>query len=58
MVIVVWTHFLDKPVVYAVEGYVDTDDLEWLRANPGDLALRVVEEAGFGRIIGAEGGLL
>lgn len=58
VVIVVWTHFLDKSVVYAIEGYVDTDDLEWLGANPGDLALRVIEKAGLGRVIGAEGGLL
>lgn len=58
MVVVVRTHFLHKSVIYAVEGYIDTDNFEWLGANPGDLALCVVQEAGFRRVISAQGSLL
>lgn len=58
MVVVVGTHFLDEPIVEAVEGDIDTDDLEWFGANPRNLALCVVEETGFGRIVGAESSFL
>lgn len=35
MVVVIWAHLLDQPIVCAVEGDVDTDNFEGLRAAPG-----------------------
>ena len=35
VVVVIWAHLLDQPIVRAVEGDVDADDLEGLGAAPG-----------------------
>lgn len=58
MVVVVWTNLLHQAVVRAIEGNVDTDDLKRLGANPGHMALNLLLEAGFGRIVVAKRGAL
>jgi len=37
------TDLLNQPVVCAVERHIDTDDLEWLGAHPGDVALGLLD---------------
>lgn len=58
MIVVIGTHFLHEPVVYAVEGDVDADDFERLRADPGDVTLGVLVVAGLRWVVSAERGLL
>lgn len=54
----IWTDLLNQPVVGAVEGHIDADDLERLGAHPGDLALRLLLGTGLRRVIVAEHHLL
>lgn len=54
----IWTDLLNQPVVGAVEGHVDADDLEGPGAQPGDLALRLLLSAGLGRVVVAQHHLL
>lgn len=54
MVVVVRANLLHQAVVRAVEGNIDTDDLERLRANPGHVALDLLLVAGLGRVVVAQ----
>lgn len=58
MVVVVRANLLHQAVVRTVEGYVDTDDLERLGANPRHVTLNLLLEAGLGRVVVAQRGAL
>lgn len=58
MVVVVRTYLLHQFIVYTVKGYIDAYDLEGFRAQPGDMALRLLLIAHVGWVEAARGSLL
>lgn len=51
LVAVLWTDFLNQPVVCAVERHVDTDELEGFGAHPSDEALSLLLSTRLRRVI-------
>lgn len=58
LVAVVWTDFLNQPVVCAIEGHVDADDLERFGAHPGDMTLSLLLSTRLRWIVVAQNHLL
>lgn len=58
LVAVVWTDFLNQPVVCAIERHVDADDLERFGAHPGDMTLSLLLSTRLRWIVVAQNHLL
>lgn len=58
VVVVVRTNLLHQFIVYTVEAYIDADDFEGFRAQPGHVALHLLLVAHLGRVVATQGRLL